>query len=273
MLTYKYMYMYIKSKIKGDIFFYYSLTNFLTLCCSASRSLRIQTQGSHSPGSLLPGAEPKDEAYPQKVVTSDNTVQSGFRIVGGGSGSDGDSSKVTRPSPLAEEKLQGRQILGDAAIANSFNREPSPKENSSTPTTKVSTEENLRQSESATVDDLSPWKKAKPTSLPVPPMNKVSLNPFDGLADDRTREPAVSNGAQTLSKDDRLHDNQAVESKEGPVEGATGKNPFEDSGGKNPFDDFEYGEEEPRVKDDVPGTVYYGVQTYVLVHTQYSVQL
>ena len=46
---------------------------------------------------------------------------------------------------------------------------------------------------------MSPWKRPKPTSLPMPPVAKPSLNPFDGLEDDQLQGGGVQDRVAPVS--------------------------------------------------------------------------
>lgn len=230
---------------------------------------------SCSPGhiSSTPGVESKDQESPQKVVASDSNVQSGFSV---GSPRNVDSSRVGHSS-LIDEVPQSRD-LGDGGVErkrespllNGFGEEGRlPETSGGKVNTESPTKESPRNSEPAS-DDLSPWKKPKPTSLPLLSATKPSTNPFDGLEDDHVQEPPcsvpssdanVSSTGDVIQNgvwDGRSHDQGRVVHGAGagiPDDRAAGKNPFEDSGGRNPFDDVECGDEDPNTTAEIPGAV------------------
>ena len=240
---------------------------YSSLLLLACRSQRIQTPSSYPPQS---GVESES---PRKVVASDDNARSGFSV---GGPLDSGSSRIGA-SPLADEKQQSQEYregpaIGkrDSPLLNGFDKEPKLEETSSG---KEHPSENRSLPELST-DDLSPWKKSKPTSLPgVAPASKPSLNPFDDLVDEHEQQappppPGVcGNGAQASSTKERIHDVVGVGRKSHdfvedrptngvPLDGATGRNPFEDSGGKNSLDDFEYGQEEPSTRAEIPGLLH-----------------
>ena len=216
--------------------------------------------------------ETKDPESPRKVVVSESNVQSGFSVDGS---RDVGCSRV-EGSPLVDETLQKCRELGSSSVegkresplVNGFGEKEVLPETSGGEKvdTKSPTKENQRNSEPAS-DDLSPWKKPKPTSLPLS-ATKPSTNPFDGLEDDHVQEPpcgmpsshakasstndVMQNGTQDGGSHDQGRDVHGAGAGI-PKGGAAGKNPFEDSGGKNPFDDFKYEDEEPNTAAEIPG--------------------
>ena len=236
---------------------------------------------------------------PQKVIASEDNVQSGFSV--GGPHQVDDGGRPGQSSTLTEEMQQSQDIRessieknkGSSLLVNGFDEEPESLEalggdpftnsNPSSPS-KISTEEQTRKQSESAGDDLSPWKKPKPVSLTVPPPPppttctvKISTNPFDGMEDDHlqkepvTQVPSASDGMENRNglseQEGRSHD-------QGPTGGAAapigGRNPFDDDiTGKNPFDDeqFEYGYKEPKAAVEVPGTCTF---TCMFVYTYYE---
>ena len=170
-----YLYIYLLSK--SSTYMYVCMYSSLLLL--ACRSQRIQTPSSYSPGHILQSGVESESL--QKVVASDGNARSGFSV---GGPLDSGSLRIGA-SPLAKEKQQSQEYtesltIGrrDSPLLNGFDKEPKLEGTSSR---KENLSENRRQPE-LSKDDLSPWKKPKPTSLPgVAPASKPSLNPFDGL--------------------------------------------------------------------------------------------
>ena len=238
-----------------------------------------KTPSSHSPGhtnapSGVVSPDSKGTESPRKVVASEDNVHSGFSV---GSPHVGENSSL-EPSPLAEETSQNRdhrdgfeEDRGEPPLNNEESELAEAEENSrftsSEPSSesKHCTEENRRHSETE-ADDLSPWKKPKPSNLPIHvhvPPKKPSLNPFDDVEDDDQLQKAhgVHGSAQAQSNSDGIHNGLSQQErkshdkeKESYQIPTVGKNPFDEDIGKNPFeDDFEYGYEEPNLTEEIPG--------------------
>ena len=256
------------------------------------RSLR-KTPSSYSPG-YVPGMANSETGSPQKVVASEENVQSGFSV--GGSHQVDSDGRLGQPSTLIEETPRRGQESsieknkGSPLLVNGLNEDPESLEalggdhfTNSEPSSplKNSTEEPTRKQSESAGDDLSPWKKPKPVSLSVPPPPslppspaKMSTNPFDGMEDDEKEPAGVSVGGAQVhvpvpSASDGMENGNGPSEvarrsrDQGPTGGAAaasgGRNPFDDDiTGKNPFDDdeqFEYGYEEPKPTVEVPGTI------------------